>query len=264
MVGRRQGLATVLLLVAACKAGGPKAPPGAPLPANLLRPYEGELRILRHAGDQASVKVKVQERLGGDCDVAVRVRSAAFEKRTASLSLETIGLPNVNGQDAKCKRLQPQVQLAITGFPAEPAASDVLAQVDERLQTPEAYLRAKGGKFDLPPGKAPMETASELVDANAQERALARATTAWPKLLLSVNPVSRAPSKDVRQQGFVQFEALVGTDGRLYRPLLKESVGDANEAAVLGALPFWRFAPARRGDAVVGARVPLRLVLHIY
>ena len=261
---RRQSLVLVAVLAAACKAGGPKVPPGAPLPANLLRPYEGELRILRHQGDQKSVKATVQERPGGDCDVAVRIGSAVFEKRTASFSLETIGLPNVNGQESKCKRLEPRIQLAMTGFPADPAAADVFKQVDERLQTPEAYLRAKGGKFDLPPGKAPVEVASELVDANSQERALARATTAWPKLLLSVNPANRAPSKSVRHQGFVEFEALVGTDGRLYRPLLKASVGDANEASVLNAIPFWRFAPARRGDALVGARVPLRLVLNIY
>jgi hypothetical protein len=136
--------------------------------------------------------------------------------------------------------------------------------VDETLQTPEAYLRAKGGKFDLPQGKQPVEVASELFDANREERALASVTTAWPKVLLSLKPVNRAPSKRVRHQGFVEFEALVGTDGRLYRPLLKASVGDANEAVVMSALPFWRFAPARRGDAPVGARVPLRLVLHIY
>ena len=87
---------------------------------------------------------------------------------------------------------------------------------------------------------------------------------AWPKVLLSVNPVNRAPVKRVRHQAFVEFEALVGTDGRLYRPLLKASVGDANEATVMSVFPFWRLAPARRGDALVGARVPLRLVLHIY
>ena len=230
MVRRHQSLVLLALLAAACKAGGPKAPPGAPLPANLLRPYEGELRILRHKGDEKSVKVKAQERLGGGCDVAVRIGSAAFEKRTARFSLETIGLPNVNGQEPTCKRLQPRIQLAITGFPAGPAASDVLAQVDERLQTPETYLRAKGSKFGLPPGKEPVVVASELFDAKSEERALARAITAWPKLVLSVNPVNRAPSKGVRQQGFVEFEALVGTDGRLYRPLLKASVGDANEA----------------------------------
>ena len=264
MVRRRQCLVLFALLAAACKAGGAKVPPGAPLPANLLRPYEGELRILRHTGDQKSVKAKVQERLRGDCDVAVRIGSAAFEMRTARLSLETIGLPNVNGQEPRCKRLQPRIQLAITGFPADSAASDVFAQVDERLQTPETYLRAKGGKFDLPPGKAPVEVASELFDANRDERALARVTTAWPKLLLSVNPVNRAPSRGVRQQGLVEFEALVGIDGRLYRPLLKASVGAANEATVMSAFPFWRFAPARRGEALVGARVPLRLVLHIY
>jgi hypothetical protein len=264
MVRRRQSLVLLALLAAACKAGGPKVPPGAPLPANLLRPYEGELRILRHQGDQKSVKAKVQERLGGDCDVAVRIGSAGFEKRTARFSLETIGLPSVNGQEPRCKRLQPRIQLAITGFPADPAAADVLAQVEERLQTPETYLRAKGGQFGLPPGKAPDEVASELLDANREERALARVTTAWPKVLLSVNPVNRAPSKRVRQQGVVEFEALVGTDGRLYRPLLKASVGDANEATVMSAFSFWRFAPARRGDALVGARVPLRLVLHIY
>jgi hypothetical protein len=264
MTRSRQVLLLLGLLAAACKAGGPKGPPGAPVPANLLRPYEGELRVLRHKGDQQVLKLKAEERLTGECDVAVRVRTAVFERGTARFSLLTVGLPSVGGRDATCKKLQPGIQLTFTGFPPEPSVSDLNARVDETLQTPEAYLRAKGGSFDRPPGKPPVEVASELPDANADERTLARKVTAWPKPLMTVNPSSRDPSGRVRHQGFVEFEAVVGTDGRLYDPEVKIGLGDANEVAVKDAIAFWRFEPARRGEALVGARMPLRLVLRIY
>ena len=258
----RRVLSFLVLLTTACKAGGPKAPPGAPAPPDLLRPYEGQFRLLRHKGEERKVKLKAQERPAGECDVAVRVKSAVLEMGTGRFSLETVGVPNVGGRDAQCKRLQPSVELTITGLSSTPA--DLLAQVDEKLETPEAYLRAKGGAFDRPPGKAPGEVASELFDASAEERKLARAVTSWPQVLLSVSPVSRAPAKRVRTQAFVEFEAVVGTDGRLSNPRLKASVGDANEAAVMSSFAFWRFAPARRGDTPMGARISLRTVLRVY
>jgi hypothetical protein len=255
----------LLALLTACKAAGPKVPPAAPAaPADILRPYEGAFRVLRHKGDERKLTLKASERLTGDCDVAVRVRSAAFEKGRARFSLETVGLPNVGGRVAKCKRAQPDIQLVLTRFPPSAAASDITERVDEVLPTPEAYLRAKGGAFDRPPGKPPTQVASELPDANAEERRLAQGITAWPRPLLSVNASYRDPRKRLRHEGFVEFEAVVGTDGRLHQPRLKTAVGDAYNDVVLSSLAFWRLEPARRGDAPVGARIPLRLVLRIY
>jgi hypothetical protein len=250
------GLLLLSLLGPACRTGGAKAPapPPAP-PPDLLRPYEGALRVLVHKGDVRALTVKLGESLAGDCDVAVRVRSVVFDKGTARFALETLGLPRVGERRVSCKRLEPDLQLELMGFPSGPVTPEVTARIDEVLLTPEAYLRVKGTAFDRPPGQAPSEVASRLSDANEGERRLARGTVAWPQRLLSVDPVVRAPKKGPHFERLVAIEAVVGTDGRLYRPVVKTS---------LSVLPFWRFEPARRGDAPVGARVSLELALRVY
>ncbi len=259
------GLLLLGLLAPACKTAGPKAPPAVPAPLpDLLRPYEGALRVLPHRGDVRALTVKAGESLAGDCDVAVRVRSVVFEKGAARFALETLGLPRVGERRVSCKRLEPDLQLVLTGFPSGPVTPEVTARIDEVLLTPEAYLRAKGTAFDRPPGEAPSEVASTMPDAKDGERRLARGTVAWPQRLLSVDALSRAPKKRPRFERLVAIEAVVGTDGRLHRPQIKTSLDPAHETAVLSALPFWRFEPARRGDAPVGARIALELVFRVY
>jgi hypothetical protein len=140
----------------------------------------------------------------------------------------------------------------------------VTARIDEVLLTPEAYLQARGIALDRPPGRAPTEAASKLTDANDDERKLARGVVAWPRLLLSVDLAHRAPKGRAHYERLVDLEAVVGTDGRLYRPLVKASLDPALERLVVGALPIWRFEPARRADAPVAARVALQLVLRVY
>ena len=260
----RRALLLLTVLAAACKGAGPKAPPSAPAPPDMLRRYESDLRVLRHKGDERALTHGARDRLSGDCDVAVRVRRAAFETGAARFSLDTVGLPNAGGRDPTCKRMQAGMQLAITGFTSSPEVSEVTARVDEVLQTPEAYLRSKGVAFDRPSGKPPTEVASEVADATQEEQTVARDVTVWPRMLLSVNPFYRDPKRRVRHEGLVEAEAIVGTDGRLHRPRLKTSLGDAYEGTALSALSFWRFEPARRGGVPVGARIPLRLVLRIY
>jgi hypothetical protein len=261
----RYGLLLLALLVPACKAGGPKGPPGAPAPPpDLLRPYEGASRLLRARGDERALTLRAGERLIGACDVAVRIRSVAFDKGTARFALDTLGTPKVGERGVTCKRVEPGIQLALTGFPSGPVTPEVTAHIDEVLATPEAYLRAKGTAFDHPQGEAPSEVASQLPDAGEGERRLARAVVAWPQLLLSVDPTYRDPSGRVRYEGLVEIEAVVGTDGRLYRSKIKTSLSSAHEGAVLAALPLWRFEPARRADTPVGARIPLRVVFRVY
>jgi hypothetical protein len=156
------------------------------------------------------------------------------------------------------------MQLTLTGFPAGPVSPELIARIDEVLLTPEAYLKAKGTAFDRPPGDAPSEVASQLPDAGEAERRLARAVVAWPRRLLSVEASYRDPSGRAGHERLVGFEAVVGTDGRLYRPQLKVSIDHAHDTAIQNALSFWRFEPARRADAPVGARVPLEIVLRVY
>ena len=106
--------------------------------------------------------------------------------------------------------------------------------------------------------------ASQLPDASEAERRLARAVVAWPRPLLSVDATYRDPTGKAHHERLVGFEAVVGTDGRIYKPQVKVSIDHAHEVAMQSALSFWRFEPARRADAPVGARVPLEIVLRVY
>ncbi len=258
------GLLLVAVLLPSCQSA-PKAPPAAkaPLP-ELLRPYEGALRVLPHKGDVKVLTLTAGQPLGGTCDVAVRVRSIAYADATARFSLETVGLPRVGERRSSCKRLEPGLQLTLTGLPAGPVTPDVTARIDEVLLTPEAYLKARGVAFDRPPGGLPSEVASELPDASESERRLARVVLAWPRPLLSVDATYRDASGRARHERLVGFEAVVGSDGRLHRPQVKASVDRPHDAVIQNALSFWRFEPARRADAPLGSRVALEIVLRVY
>lgn len=258
------GLLLLALLAPACKSA-PKAPPQAeaPLP-DLLRPYEGALRILPHQGDLKALTLKAGQSLAGTCDVAVRVGSLAFADTTARFALEVVGLPRVGERRVSCKRLEPTIELQLTGLPAGPVTADTTALIDAVLLTPEGYLKAKGTAFDRPAATAPSEVASQLPDASESERRLSRGVLAWPRPLLSVDAAHRDPSGKARHERLVGFEAVVGSDGRLYKPQVKLSLDRAHEAAIQNALSFWRFEPARRSDGPLGARVPLEIALRVY
>jgi hypothetical protein len=259
----RYPLLLMVSLLPACQ--GPKAPPATtgPLP-DLLRPYDGALRILRQKGDEKAVTLKAGETPTGTCDLAVRLRSVAFDEGTARFSLETVGMPRVGHRRPRCKRLQPGLQLAITGFAPSGVTPDVTARIDEVLLTPEAYLKAKGTAFDRPAGEMPKDVASQLPDGTDSERRLARSVTAWPRALLTVDAMYRDPSKGAGHERLVGFEAIVGTDGRLYKPQVKAAIDSSHEAALQSALKLWRFEPAQRSEGPLGARVKQEGVLRVY
>ena len=249
------------LVLPACQTA-PKTPAAVTPAPELLRPYEGALRLLPHQGDVRVLNVAAGQSLAGTCDVAVRVQSVAFDKGVARFALEMLGQPRVGGHGVTCKRLEPAIQLALTGLPPQ-VTTDVTSRVDALLLTPEAYLKAKGTAFDRPEA-APAEVASRLTDANEDERRSARSVVAWPKALLSIEPLSRAPKKRAHYERLVDVEAVVGTDGRLYRPKVKTSLDPALERLVLGVLPLWRLEPARRASGPVAARVAQQLVVRVY
>jgi hypothetical protein len=256
--------AVLALALPACQTA-PKAPPTtmAGLP-DLLKPYDGALRILRHKGDERSVTIKTGETPAGTCDLAVKVRSVAFEGGVARFSLESVGLPRVGEKRTRCKKLQPGLQLALTGFPGGAVTPEVTARIDEVLQTPEAYLQSKGTAFDRPAGALPTEVASNLADGSESERRLARNVIAWPRALLRVDATYRDASGRAGHERLVAFESIVGTDGRLYKPVVKASIDRSHEAALQNAIALWRVEPARRNDGPLGARVAFEGVLRVY
>ena len=252
------------LLVPACQTA-PKKPASGPaaLP-DLLRPYEGALRVLPGRADEKALTLKPGDVLTGACDVAVKVRGLAFDKGTVRFSLESIGQPRVGDRRPRCKELQPGMQLVFTGLDPEAVTTKTTTRIDAALLTPEEYLRRKGGSFDRPQAAAPAEVASQLPDANDGERRLARAVVAWPRPLLSVEALYHDASGRGLHERLVGVEAVVGTDGRVYRPVVKASIDRAHQAALETALQMWRFDPARRGDGPLGARVPLEVPLRVY
>jgi hypothetical protein len=249
------------LLLPACQTA-PKAPAAVTPAPELLRPYQGALRLLPHQGDVRVLTLAPGRPVAGACDVAVRVHSVSFAKGEARFALEMLGQPKVGDRSVTCKRLEPTIQLTLTGLPGE-LGPDVTARIDETLLTPEAYLKAKGTAFDRPMA-APTEVASRLNDASDDERKAARGVVAWPQPLLSVEPLSRAPKKRAHYERLVDFEAVVGTDGRLHRPRVRTSLDPALERLVLDVLPLWRLEPARRAGGPVAARVALQLALRVY
>jgi hypothetical protein len=252
------------LLVPACQTA-PKKPASGPaaLP-ELLLPYEGALRVLPGRADEKALTLKPADVLTGACDVAVKVRGLAFDKGTVRFSLESIGQPRVGDRRPRCKELQPGMQLVFTGLDPEAVTTKTTTRIDAALLTPEEYLRRKGGSFDRPQAAAPAEVASQLPDANDGERRLARAVVAWPRPLLSVEALYHDASGRRLHERLVGVEAVVGTDGRVYRPVVKASIDRAHEAALEEVLQMWRFDPARRGDGPLGARVPLEVPLRVY
>jgi hypothetical protein len=256
-------VALVAVLVSAgCQSGRPKTGSAVPAGRDPLRPYVGDVRVLRAKADQKSVTVGAKDRLSGECDMAVRVRSAAFQKRGALFALETIGRPAVGGREPRCRAIQPAIQLLVGGL--TPASADVATRVNAVLMTPEAYLISKGVAFDRPVTETVKEIASPDIHSAAAEAVLGRKVKAWPKVLLSVSPYVHAPSGRLRQESEVEFDAVVGTDGRVHDPKLKTTLSEAHQSVVLSALSRWRYEPARLTDTPVAARISSRLNLRIY
>jgi hypothetical protein len=227
-----------------------------------LRHYVGEVRFLRGKADERSLTIKPQQRLAGDCDMAMRVRDARFVGEGARFSLETVGRPRVGGREPRCRDIQTGMQLVLAGLSA--AAPDVGARVDAVLLTPEGYLRSHGIAFDRAPAEPPREVASPDASGPPAESLLGRKVTVWPKVLLAVSPYFHDLSGRVRQESEVEFDAVVGADGRLYQPRLKTSLNPAHQEHVLSALSRWRYEPARTADGPVAARLSSRLAFRIY
>jgi hypothetical protein len=256
-------VALVAVLVSAgCQSGRPKTGSAVPAGRDPLRPYVGDVRVLRAKADEKSFTVSTKQRLSGECDMAVRVRSAAFQKGGALFALETIGRPTVAGREPRCRTVQPLVQLLVAGL--TPASGDLATRVDAVLLTPEAYLASKGIQFDRPAAEMGKDIASPDVHSAAPEAVLGRKVKTWPKVLLSISPYVHDTSGRIRQESEVEFDAVVGADGRVHDPKLKTTLSEAHQATVLSALSRWRYEPARTADAPVAARISSRLNLRIY
>jgi hypothetical protein len=242
-----------------------KVPAAGPA-TDYLRGYVGQQRVLRFQGDQERVVVKMKDspQLPGACDAAVQVRSAVLEKGGPRLVIETLGAAGAEKAHPRCRQIPATITLSLTGFGGE--SGPIVGRLDQVLPTPEGYLRAYGIQFDRAAGPEPALAASSVNQTSAtdQERRLERRLTAPPRKLFWVDPIYRDPRRAVQYEGEVEFEGVVGADGRLYRPRVRGSLEEAHVAAIQRTLPMWRFEPARTGNDLTPAHVLSRLVFRIY
>ncbi|MBN2370835.1 MAG: hypothetical protein JXO72_10115 [Vicinamibacteria bacterium] len=234
--------------------------PSGPI-ADFTRDYAGQMRILAGFGEDSHVKLTRGGALATGCDAAVLVTSAVLEGGSARFELELIGLPRIDAKPygRECRKAPRSYSLILTDLETEKADEEV----DRVLQTPERYLTDRGVEFAYEPSRMQGPVADKRLHTTAEERSLARTITTPHKRLLSVVPVRREKSKDMRYQGEVTFLAVIGADGRLHETRLIGSYG-VHADRIVKVLDLWRYEPARRGDEAVAFRAEERTVFRVY
>ena len=271
---RRSLLAWSLLAVlAGCRSGGgPPVRTTAAPPPEFVQSYVGQKRVLLHSKDEARLTMTRAEaaRRTASCGSAVEVKRATLTDGVLRLDLEHLGRARLAGGTGKdvepaCAAPAAVYAVAVSGFASDdggPAVEESLAKV---LVTPEAFLQARGVAFDRAAVTDPGTAATKDVPgSSADERSLGRKVTAWPKPLLSVNPEVFVGRKEMRSESEVEFDGVVGPDGRLHRVKVTTPLAASQAGLVERALGLWRFEPAETKDGAVSAKVALRTSLRIY
>jgi hypothetical protein len=253
-------------MAAGCRSGGGRVAVTDQRPvADPLQKFVGQKMVLRRFGDRKDAAIKRGEEPKGGCDVAVQVVSAAAAGDSARFTLDSLGRLRVGGNPVgRCDRLASPITLTVRGVDAArpDSWSDVLAST---LLTPEAYLASQGRPLPYAPEPEPvLAAAAGHKSGNAEERTLGRKVTSWPKPVLSVEPAVASPGGKIQHEGEVEFVAVVGADGRVFRPEVKTPLSDEHTRYIASVLQVWRFDPAKAGDKAVAARYEGRTVFKIY
>ncbi|HET9317634.1 MAG TPA: hypothetical protein VFQ51_18720, partial [Vicinamibacteria bacterium] len=228
--------------------------------------------VLLHAKDESRVTVTRAEaaRRAATCASAVEVKRAALADGVLRLDLEHVGrarLAGATGKDvaAACGVPPSAYGVAVSGFASGDEAAAVEESLARLLVTPEAFLQARGTAFDRAPVSDPGIAAShDVPGSTAEERSLGRKVTAWPKALFSVSPELFVGRKEMRSESEVEFDGVVGPDGRLHGVKVTTPLAASQVAAVERALALWRFEPAATKEGPASAKVSLRTSLRVY
>jgi hypothetical protein len=241
----------------ACQSAAPRPPRAAAPTPDVLSGFVGRTVILRHRGDAKAINLK-EAQLGtvaGGCDVVALVRSAAFDRGTARLTLETIGRPRTETRGAhqeRCDDDEMQIAVNVSGFKPDVTAPELDASLGRMLQGPETYLRGRRITFE-PPAAA----------GAAVPEPVTRFTSA-PTRLLWADAIRKDPARRVKHEAEVEVEGVVGLDGRLHQAKVVTPLSREHEDTVLRVVPLWRFQPARRGQDAVAVKVRERMVFRIF
>jgi hypothetical protein len=266
---RQVGLTVISLatLMACRPARGPQGVPSVGVAADLARIYQGQVRILPGLADRSKISHTSGHALDkGDCDAGVLITSAALSGDKARFALEPVGLPQIEGQPARrnCGKPPSEYAVVISGLDAHGSTSAVTDEVDRVLQTPERYLLEHGVSFALKAVANRGPVADKQLKATPEERMLARTLTTQVQRLLFVAPIRRDDRKRVRYSGEIEFEAVVGVDGRL-RDARLPGAFEAHAERISKALDLWRYQPAKRGDQPIAYRIGQeRTVFNVY
>lgn len=214
--------------------------------------------ILRNLGDQQEVKLKKDNvrDLPGSCDLAVIVEAATWDRGTMRFDLEDVGHPWVAGgqrvQGRSCKSVYSNTVLEISGFKRNEQPDSLRAVVSEILLTPEQYLIAHGVSFDLAQG--PDDEVAIRTPPPTQA----------PKTLLAVDPTFSEEARQLKYQGTLLLNVIVGTDGRPHKVRVARPLGKGLDEMAVKVLPMWRFEPARQQEKAVAAEIRVEVSFNLY
>jgi hypothetical protein len=231
-----------------------------------LAPFVGQKLILRHFGDHPTAVVKPGETRKGTCDVAVQVASVSAVPDGVRFTLTSLGRVRVGEEPTigHCERLASPIALSLKGVHAS-QPEEWRSFLGTMLLTPEAYLAVHGKTATHEPLPEPTKYANRSTISNDTEsRTLANHVTSWPKPILAIEPAIPSPGGKVHHEGELEFGAVIGADGRVFKPVVKTPLSDEHQRHVESVLTLWRFEPAREGDRAVPALYEGRTVLRIY
>src|SRR5438309_5939261 len=209
-------------------------------PQALLHAMIGQKLLMRHFGDIKDIKVKQKDLTSSkeNCDIAIQIKDATWDKGKALFIWEDIGTPYMPGKPGGvCHNVYEEGTLTITGFAADEPATSLADSLRKVLQTPEQFLEAAGISFMLPPER-------DLPDAvGVPEGPFTPAKT-----LFIVNATFSEQARKNKYQGSLAIVFYVGTDGRAHSPKISHPLGMALDEQALKVVSMWRFEPARKLD----------------
>lgn len=224
-------------------------PPAVPAqtPAELVQSYVGQKRILRHAREKKTWKLKWEKlaKLKGGRDAAVEIVDAAFSDTAIRFRLAFIGTalvprPKKSGEYRVDTLKSAPAEVILSRVPASIDSAILLTELDRVLQTAEVYLEAHGLSFPAQRSADPNEPVLRWDSDNSMP-----ANAKREKLLLQVMPYEKDAEWMARNQPEVEAEFIVGSDGRVRHPRVVKGAGTRYAQELLRALDLWRFEPAQ-------------------
>ena len=225
-------------------------------PQELLHAMIGQKLLMRHFGGFKDTRVKKKDLTSTkeNCDIAIQVKNATWDKGKALFVWEDIGTPSIPGKPGGvCKNSYEEGTLTITGFAADESAPSLADSLRTVLQTPEQFLEAAGISFTLPPGP----------DLPGEVGVLEKPFTP-AKALFIVDAAFSKQALESKYQGILAVRFYVGTDGRAHSPQIFHPLGMGLDEQTLNVVSMWRFEPARKLDQPVPARMSIEMSFNLF